>query len=228
MNRLHHLAPLFGLVLILALGVTAMSRPGPAEAEPYHDHVAQIASTIPYRIGEWVGTDQELPREAYELLQPNVLFSRRYENQQTGEWATFLLIHCKDARDLAGHYPPICYPAHGWSQDDTEPMHENINGLEITGYQYRFSYHQPQGISRMVIRNFMVMPDGRILPDIRGVRRAAADYTSRFYGAAQIQLVTSDRMTERRRSEVFQQIVGANLDVVEAIRGGVELELNDG
>lgn len=220
MRSLHRLAPLLTLVLLLALGVTTLSRPGPDEAEPYHAHVREVASAVPYRVGDWVGVDEALPREASELLRPNVLFSRRYEHRQTGEWATFLLVQCKDARDLDGHYPPICYPAHGWRQQEAERMETRVNGLVIPSTQYRFSYHQPEGTSRMVVNNFMILPDGRIMPDIGGVRRAASDYTSRFYGAAQVQLITSDRMSEERRQAVFERLVSANRDVIHAIRSG--------
>lgn len=220
MTRFHRVAPLLALVLLLALGVTTASRPGPAEAEPYHARVHEVAGTLPYRIGEWVGMDQDLPREARELLRPNVLLSRRFEHQETGEWVTFMLVHCKDARDLDGHYPPICYPAHGWDQESAEPIRTELGGLEITGTEYRFSYHQPLGTSRMVVSNFMIMPDGRILPDMRGVRRAGGDYARRFYGAGQIQLITSPHMSDQRREEVFERIVGAHRDVIDAIRDG--------
>ena len=55
----------------------------------------------------------EVPPEAQELLRPNAIFSRRF--QRPGEIGVHVLVvHCSDARDMIGHYPPICYPSSGW------------------------------------------------------------------------------------------------------------------
>ncbi|MFW6061969.1 MAG: exosortase-associated EpsI family protein, partial [Planctomycetota bacterium] len=86
------------------------------EADPYHRRVAERIANIPYTIGDWKGEDVSVPRSAVELLQPNALCSRQYRNQKTGQVLSLLVVHCRDARDMTGHYPPVCYPAHGWTQ----------------------------------------------------------------------------------------------------------------
>lgn len=229
LDNWHHWSPLLALVLLAVMGGAAMMRPGPADAEPYHQRVRDAAEQMPYRIDDWTGTPVEAPRQAVELLKPNVLVSRSYKHEKTGERVEFLLVHCKDARDMAGHYPPICYPAHGWEAEGAEPADWRVNGVHITGMQYRFSYHRPlHGTTRIVIDNFMIMPDGEFLRQIDGVYNAAADYTLHFYGAAQIQLVTTDRMSDERRRELFHKFIGANLDVINALRSGIDRQAASG
>lgn len=223
LNPWHHWAPLLALLLLTALGAVSLTRPGPADAEPYHQHVREAAETIPYQFGDWVGTPVEAPRQAVELLKPNAMVSRKYEHRETGESVEFLLVHCRDARDMSGHYPPNCYRAHGWDQESVRPANWRVNGTDISGMQYQFSYHRPlHGTSHIIIDNFMIMPDGRFLRDMDGVRHAAADYTSHFYGAAQIQLLTSAQMSDARREEIFQQFIGASMEAIDALRAGFE------
>jgi hypothetical protein len=47
---------------------------------------------------------------------------------------------------------------------------------------------------------------------------AAADYLRQFYGAAQIQVVFDPQeMQAKEQDEVFAQLLGANLDVLDAL-----------
>ena len=228
MNWIHARAPFLAVLLMLMMGAASFVRPGRGDAAPYHRAVADAASTIPQRIGDWVGTDVEAPREAIKLLNPNVLRSKRYINEKTGESATLLFVHCKDAGDMAGHYPARCYPTQGWIEVDRQPKDWHISGLTIEGSEYTFSLLRPEGTIRMVVDNFIIMPDGRTLRDIDGVYDAAADYKTHFYGAGQMQLLTEASMSDRRRNEVFHEIVGANMAVIDAVRSGFEVREDTG
>ena len=221
LDRLHRAAPLLVLALLAAMGVAHLSRPAPEDAEPYHRRVRQKAEAVPYRIGPWVGSDAEAPQEAVELLQPNVMISRLYEHQTSGETVNFLLVHCKDARDMAGHYPLNCYPAHGWTLAEQRDVTWQLGDMRLPGRSYRFTYQQAGGDNQMIVNNFIIMPDGRIVRDISEVYAAAADYTSHFYGAAQVQLVMRPDLSAESRRDIFQRIVGANRDVIQALRNGI-------
>ena len=212
--------PLLSVGLLGAMGFSALSRPTPDDAEPYHLRVKQVAAEIPLRIDRWIGTDKEPTRAAVKLLNPNVLFTRRYRNLDTGRTATFMLVQCKDARDLAGHYPPVCYPAHGWKLKSSAPKYWHFNELQIPGMEYRFDFSRLEGTRRIVIRNFMILPDGRIYRDMSGVREAAADYNRHFFGAAQIQLVTDAGMPSPERDEVFRELLEGHQTLIDALRGG--------
>ena len=195
------------LCLLAAMAVANLARPEPEDAEPYHQRVREAVEAIPLRIGAWVGQDIEPPQAAINLLQPNILFNRRYRNLETRRKATLLIVHCKNARDLAGHYPPVCYPAHGWVQESATRAKWMIGVREITGTQYSFTFDRTMGQDRIGIRNFMVLPDGAVVADMVSVRRAAADYARHFFGAGQVQLVTDGDLPLAEQEDIFREIV---------------------
>ena len=210
------------LAMLGAVAVETLSRPVAADAEPYHRAVAEAIDRIPYQIDAWVGIDEPPPPEAIALLRPNTIFSRRYENIDTGERVSVILVHCRDARDLAGHYPPICYPAHGWTQTEAETMTRELAGDAIPAMRYAFTMDRTGGQSQMIVENFLILPDGRIVREMSEVRRAAGDYTRRVYGAAQVQFVYHGEAPDDRRERAFQTLLAPMRDAIETIRAGEE------
>lgn len=220
-RKMNLYAPLLAAALLAGMGVQHWRQPTPADAAPFFARVRDAAAHVPQRIGAWTGVDVPMPPAAAQLLKPNVLLARQYTNADTHETATFVLVHCKDARDMAGHYPPNCYPAHGWNQQSATPRDWHIHGRAIHGMEYAFRYAGAMGGRRMIVEDFMVMPDGQTLRHIAGVRRAAADYTRHFFGAGQIQLVMDASIAPARRTAIFHEIIGANLPLIEALGSGV-------
>jgi hypothetical protein len=213
-----NLSVLLALGLLGGMAVANLWRPEPEDVEPYHERVRDAVQGISYRIGDWIGVDQPLPQAAVQLLKPNALFCRAYRNVQSGWTSRLLVVHCRDARDLVGHFPPVCYPAHGWTLDFVRPRDWHVRGLFIPGAEYGFSFTGPESVEQIVIANFMVLPKGEILRDMRGVQKAAADYTAHWYGAAQVQLVTSANLTDAQRDLVVQELVGSIDFVIESVR----------
>src|SRR5215212_3483805 len=101
------------LTVALLLGLTAetLSRPRPGDAEPFHAHAFAATSAMATPDG-WTFTDLKIPDGAVALLKPNARICRQYFTPIRP--FQFLLIQCRDARDMGGHYPPVCYPASGW------------------------------------------------------------------------------------------------------------------
>ena len=215
------IAPLVSLAMLAAMAGANMMRAQPDDADPFHDHVKRVVGAIPNTTGDWVGEDHELPPAAVALLKPNALFNRAYRNKKTGESATLMIVQCKDARDLVGHYPPVCYPAHGWTQSMAESRQWNLQNIPIRGIEYAYEYQKNGGKAQIVIQNFMVLPNGTIVRDMDDVRQFASDYTRHFYGAAQVQLITPSRIDQSRRDAIFTELVGSNAAVIEAMRSGV-------
>ncbi|MFV1968179.1 MAG: exosortase-associated EpsI family protein [Pirellulaceae bacterium] len=206
------------LLLLTGMAVARVYRPQPADAAPYHEHVRQVAGSLPIRIGDWVGTDLDVPPAAIKMLQPNVLVYRQYHQLETGQIASLLLVQCKDARDLAGHFPPVCYPAHGWEPVFSRPHTWRLDDRTIDGMEYGFDFRGLQATQHMVVANFMVLPDGQFLRDMKGVRRAAADYTRHFLGAAQFQIVMDASIPESQRDKTVQQLLEGCRETIDAIR----------
>jgi len=206
------------LLLLAGMAVARGYRPRPIDAAPYHEHVRQVAASLPIRIGDWLGTDVAVPPAAIEMLQPNVLIHRQYRHLKTGRTASLLLVQCKDARDLAGHFPPICYPAHGWETAFSRPHTWRLDGHPIGGMEYGFDFRGPSATRHMIVADFMILPNGQFLRDMQGVRRAAADYTRHFMGAAQFQIVMDASTPESQRNETVQQLLAGCRGTIDAIR----------
>ena len=212
--------PALCLAMLGAVALETMSRPTAEDADAYHAKVAAVINAIPYQIDDWVGIDEPPPREAISLLRPNTIFSRRYENFVTGERVSVVLVHCRDARDLAGHYPPICYPAHGWTQVQATAATRPLDDRRLELMSYKFTRDRTAGRSQMLVDNFLILPDGRIVSDMREVRRAAGNYARRIYGAAQVQVVHYGQVPDERRERAFQTLVTPMRQAIETIRVG--------
>jgi len=215
----YHVAAV-SLAMLGIMGLGTLNRPSLADARPYHQRVMQAINTLPMQLGSWIGTDVEVLSLELDILKPNALLHRIYRNVDTGETATLLIVHCNDARDLAGHYPPICYPAHGWQLRHQTAKTWNCEGLTVQGTEYQFSYGTIGGSNRMNVANFMLLPDGRTTSDMSQVYQLASNYQRRFYGAAQMQVVIDARLPEQQRDRILEELVGANAEVLKIILSG--------
>lgn len=208
--------------LLAVVGVETRSR-APSDAAEHHERVRRAAgSTIPYSVGDWISADVAAAPAAVALLRPNVLVSRAYENLKTGETASLLFVQCSDARDLIGHYPPNCYPAHGWTLESASPRDWTVAGSTIGGMRYRFGGRDGGAESSTVVDNFMVLPTGDVGRDMDAVDRVASSARLRRLGAAEVQVVTEGKMTEERRDEVFRALVAPAAPLIACVaEGGV-------
>ncbi len=215
-----------GVLAVLALGgasVEAAMRPSPLDAEPYHQRVAEIASTMPAGFGDWEGRAVDVPTAAVQMLKPNAIISRSFHNKKTGEDVTLLIVQCKDARDMAGHYPPQCYPGVGYVMDSAVEDQWPVQGRAYPGMTYRFTRGVGGQQQKMVVCNLLVMPDGRFVRDMKAVYRAAADYATHFFGAAQVQVVTAETILPQRRHDIVSQFLEQYRPLIDAISDAKEV-----
>jgi hypothetical protein len=228
------------LAAMLAAGGVDAHRP--PDTEQYFATVKAAIERIPYQIGPWTGADQEVVPAAVRLLKPNKILQRRYVNPATGEWFNLLIVHCGDVRDMQGHYPPVCYPAHGWRQDRFSSTTLSVEGVAIPARVYDF--RQPAGPREtgMVVVNFFVMPEGaepqsRLIglgdpavsrspagsafsDEMEAVRRVARARALAGLGAAQVQVITSSEMPEAARRELVGVVLPAIMPAVAAVAQG--------
>jgi hypothetical protein len=101
------------------------------DPEPYHASVRQAAASVPLRTGTWFATEEPVPPSAMALIKPNVILSRRYVDAISGQQAILLLVQCRDARDLLGHWPPVCYAGQGWVQELAAERQWQVDDLRI-------------------------------------------------------------------------------------------------
>jgi hypothetical protein len=205
--------------LILIGGVAAQRMLGPtrADAEPYLMRIRTAAKDTPMNLGDWQGKEQPVPPAAIAMLRPNVLISRSYTDLTGGRSAGWLFVHCSDARDLGGHYPPICYPNSGWVLASSEVRELKVNDWTVHATEYSFTTQPFRGRQSLTVIDTMAMPDGAFHADIDSVRSAAAGLTRRYWGASQIQVVMDSTMPRHLRDEIAVSLIAAHADVIKAV-----------
>lgn len=230
-------APLLSVALLGAIFTEQQRHLKPQDVEPYHARARAAVEQVPYFIGTWTGQDDEIPVAAQKLLRPNAILNRRYvdsapassssEGGRPYRYASLLIVQCRDSRDMVGHYPPICYRAHGLSIDEKScgPRDWTVNGKTIPGYEYHFTEVLGGRSTRTTVYNFLIVPGRGIVRNMKGVEQAAEDYQQRYYGAAQFQVVfQSEGSAERSRSErdeIFATLMGPNIPLIETLTSGV-------
>jgi hypothetical protein len=216
-------APAISVVLLVGVAMEWRYLHSPtSDTQAYQQRVARAAMELPEQVGPWKARDTQVPQAAIDMLKPNVMLSKLWVNQQTGKHVSMLVVQCQDARHLLGHYPPVCYVGQGWSIIEQKPMTWTTPEFDIEGTEYTFGRTVLEGPSRLIIQNFMVLPNGRFAPDMDEVDKVASDRQLKFLGAAQVQLVYDDRTSLEEREEVLEKLVTAYRPLLESILSGVE------
>jgi len=225
-----------GLILAGVMADRAHYQVPAADSYPYHASVRAAAASMPADIGDWGSKAVEVPTGAQKLLRANVLISRQYTNKVNGVQASFLLVQCGDARDLSGHYPPVCYPNAGYTLADvirpetaiaefqagsTNELTGEAPALYKAGTLYKFTQDTLEGTRAMWVFNLMVLPNGQTAPDMGAVDGIARDRKMRYFGAAEIQVITSVDLPERDRYQVTAVLLTGARPLIDAIRRGV-------
>ena len=211
------------VVLLGGLALQKSTYPKQGDADEYHKVVKSAVESIPYEFEGWVGTDDNVPRTAIALLRPNVILSRKYVNERTQQQVSFLIVQCRDARDMIGHYPPVCYPANGWTERHANNIELELGDVRLDGTSYEFYKAYPTLSKTMYVANVIFLPDGNMPRDMNAVRSLAADYRKHFFGAAQVQMTFGGRMSSDQRHKILKTFLGTNVDVFQKIRSGVQL-----
>ena len=208
------------LLLSGAAGFRLASAKRSGGVEALHRHIRTVAAEVPRRIAAWVGNDVPLPAQALTTLRPNVTISRHFVNVENGVAAGFLLVHCSDAHDMAGHFPLRCYPAEDWTLDTAASRDWKIGTLVLTGTEYRFAKDAIRGggvPQTVIVANFLLRPGGLILRDMDGLSRSMVGAGSETTGAGQIQLYFDGSVSLEHRDEAVKTLVGGHLAMIEAM-----------
>jgi hypothetical protein len=214
----------------LAAGLYAQMRPyyGQDAAtqqhiEQFHTAVRQAVAQIPMRItvggDDFEGFDIPIPAAAGTLLHPNAIFSRRYMDASK-RWVQLVLVHCRDSRDMSGHYPPNCYPGSGWTLREPEEHHViKLWGRQVPVAEYNFTTRTAMDRKLdWAVYDFFVLPAGGMCTSMGDVRRAGGDYRTRPYGAAQIQVVLDAGMRPQERTELLRAVLAPLGPVIDRLQ----------
>ncbi|HTW94023.1 MAG TPA: hypothetical protein VMD30_04455 [Tepidisphaeraceae bacterium] len=220
-------SPLLCVALLLGIVAEARTRIQPQDAAPFHARAAAAIASIPSRLDSslWTGQDIPIPTPAVELLHPNARLSADYTELQGDQLVQgqVLLIQCKDAVDMQGHYPPHCYPANGGSQ--LLPAHRRtwtVGNLVIPGTEYFFARPAGPIDVRQWIYNFFIIPRipglkssmVGIYPDIEAVYQSGGSYQRHYFGAAQFQFIFNENVPQQERDRFMIDFLTPNLPVI--------------
>lgn len=205
-----------GLSLLVLVGLMLYQQGLEVQASSnsaYHTRIANSIRDLPMSYGDWIGKNHEVPRAAAELLHANEVRALQFRHVLTGEQVAIILVHCTDARDLIGHYPPVCYPAQGWLQRSSGAMSLNPAQVKTSLIEwpcslYRFERMDQGFTHQMTVLNYMVLPDENVGPSMDVINRAAGDIAQRERGAMQVQVVFNDpNLDETRRTEIANEFL---------------------
>lgn len=227
--------PLLCAGVLLGITVEQFGHVRPQDAEAYHARVKAAIEQTNFTIGDersgiWIGKDVKPAKAAVELLRPNIILSRRYSSEDrtrpgSARQCSVLIVHCKDSRDMVGHYPENCYVNIGETLVERREREWQVPGIPtIIGTEFTFERFErgPAGARRVrhCIYNFLVVPTNRgmvIVRDIKGLNEAAEDYQKRYFGAAQFQFVMTDDLKREQRDRIFETLLGSNPEIFRAL-----------
>jgi len=211
------------ILLLVGIGFDKSRWPKPADVDPYHNEVRMAVEAVPIEIDEeWTGSEMELQRAAVQLLRPNVTLSRRYESSVSGESFHLMVIHCRDTRDMIGHYPPVCYPQSGWTQQSRRVLDVGLLGRTVPITEYQFSQPLSGAASNITVYNAIVLPNGTFGLSNADIDYIGANRQARVFGSAQLQMVFSSMIPADRRQEIVEQFMGHLSSPLNRILGGMD------
>lgn len=221
-HRIRLMAPaLVTAVLFGVMAVDVLSRPTAADSEPFHREVAELAKWIPLEFDGWVGKDRPSTAAAIQLLKPNVILQRSYIHEERRLGVGFLVVQTRDARDMIGHYPPVCYPAHGWQAAGATPVSLQVGDMKLKGVDYRFTRREFGKTALLSVIDIILLPDGRSLGEMNAVGDLASDYRHRHYGAAQIQVVFHNDLPLDKRVGIAREMLEPNQRLIRRLLNAV-------
>ncbi len=117
-------------------------------------------SHFPRKIGNWVGSDLNIPATTREYMERNFaddFFSRRYVNSSDKIWADIYVVYCSSRPGgILGHMPSVCYPSHGWLPESSEiSQFTSRNGRIIECLVERFRRPAPE-LDEVVVLSFYI------------------------------------------------------------------------
>lgn len=213
------------IAAVLMLAAAAVHRVATARevpgADDYFARVRQAVADAPKRAGRWIGRDVALPTQATTLLLPNATLSRQYTDLETGRVVGLALVHCRDAHDMAGHFPTRCYPAAGWTLLAATPDSWSVGGRTLRGTTYRFA-RQTTTVAggqaeEIVVSGVLLRPNNRVPADMNEMAASVRGDASQSVGAAQVQVYTSAGVPDDARHSAVAELLTANGPAIEAV-----------
>ncbi|MEM1211372.1 MAG: exosortase/archaeosortase family protein [Planctomycetota bacterium] len=208
------------VVMLGGMGAVIYSPGELREADAYHERVRLAMDGLPMAFGQWQGTYVPLTAPAQEELKPNAVYSVEFRDTVSGKAFKASLIHCRYARDMGMHSPPVCYPNSGWHMGGVQNQSWTGERGTVSGSKYVFRRLIQGRMIQLHVANFYVQHDGGFSVENEAIReRAKLPWLDRF-GVAQVQLVFDMRFSESERQRVVESFLDQSWDAFEVIQSG--------
>lgn len=213
---------------ILAGGVGVAQVEG---TEEYMASVRRMVENVPYHIGPWIGQDVPMTEPARRMLRPNIVLSRKFIDLESRNGFSLLIVHCKDVRDMIGHYPPVCYPGQGFDMTDLTdvtvdeasayPRSDLLPGPDVLR-RYSFAKSNEIPETKLIVYNFFAKPTGdqRFALDMNTIESISSDRRLSGLGSAQIQIVMFESVDQTTREHVVNEVLETLQPAMNAIIAG--------
>ena len=192
---MRRLSPIAAVVFLSGIALAPEDTSDRLTIETLRQRMKTVLAQIPDRLGVstswWMVDEVPVPTEA-KMLDLNASVSRLYYmlGSDSAGQMTLFISHAKDARSMAGHHPPNCYPSQGWSFNPEETVEFVVPVAE--GRQIKAALHVfhrgESGRSMRVVNGFLT-PDGRGVAHLDETSSIMGRATTSRLGLIQYQLV---------------------------------------
>lgn len=214
LQRVRELSPIIAAAMLLVLPIALPDESvTDAAFEQRNASIAAAMAEVPWQIGRWRGDTVPVPAAAQDVLRPNALLSRRYQEIGGNLEAILVVVHCSDTRDMLGHFPPMCYPANGWQAVKDSGGIESVPadiGIHraVDCMRYDFYINTDFGSKRGIkIYNFFVLPGGSIAHELSELRGQAGRTRTSAMGVAQVQIAFSDQVSDEESRRAVAELL---------------------
>jgi hypothetical protein len=191
----------------------------PPDAAERIQHVNEAIDTLPYIHGSLVGVDSTPMAPAIRMLRPERLIQRSFTDTESHAPFGIVMVFSPDARDLAGHHPPVCYPNAGWTLLGATPITIPSGEHDIAAISYRFS-RMPEGLASAqytVATSFFIVPGNEqpFQSQMRAVEAAARDRRAAGLGAVHVMILLDGDPSEPERNALLARagdVLSATID----------------
>lgn len=214
-------AKILTILLLVGILLERLSFPTAKDATPFHDRIAAVVERIPMSFEGWDGRDVPLPAPARALLGEPIFLAREFEHHGRDLSGTLVIIHCRDTQDLAGHYPPNCYPSSGWSNSgEPEDVPVPIGGSFLPMKRYAFERRGVARIEELVVYDVFLIPGRSPVTSMGDVYRVASNHLYRPYGASQVQVILNGGWRREHEGAIVESLMRETKDLIETVSKG--------
>jgi EpsI family protein len=160
---------------------------------------------LPKSIGQWRGTDQAIDKTVAAYTDADALLNRVYAR---GPQAVLLYIAGGvRARDMMPHRPTVCYPTHGWTQQDDRQLQLKLaDGTTLSCHVYMFGKAGLSTKSVKVLNYYIV--DGSYGADVSTLRSKVRRGSTGVRYLAQVQLSCNFEPGAQNPQEMLEDFIG--------------------